>query len=248
MPSVLKIFSELLEHRARGKFTADAREFPPPTADIPCTPKSRSRARAPATSAWIHARSIRFKDALHSVLVEAPLLVCAFLTAAIAGATADQSWQSMAMSVPARSVCTAASPGPYRLAIAPMPRSSARITPSNRMRRRKTPSSIVRESEAGFSGSICGSRMCAVITSGTPAATAAAKGTSSADSSRSIVPAKTGKSRCGSTAASPCPGKCLAQESTPPDAQSAIKRGAHPGHEMRIRRQSCDPLSQDFLD
>ena len=58
--------------------------------------------------------------------------------------------------------------------------------------------------------------MCAVITSGTPAAIAAAKGTSSADSKRSIVPAKTGRSRCGSTAASPCPGKCLAQESTPP--------------------------------
>ncbi len=202
MPSVLKIFSELLEYGPGRNFTADARESLPPTVGIPCSPKFRLRDRDPALPPGY--MCARFGSKMHATPVRrSPPSCFAFLTAAIAGSTADQSWHSMAMSVPARSVCTAASPGPNRLAMAPMPRSSARITPSNRKRRRKTPSSIVRESDAGFSGSIWGSRICAVITNGTPAETTAAKGTSSADSNRCIVPAKTGKSRCGSTAASP---------------------------------------------
>jgi len=93
------------------------------------------------------------------------------------------------------------SPGPYLRAIAP----HAEIVGQNQAieshaAAQHSVEHLSAKEKRAVSGSIRGSRMCAVMISGTPAATAAAKGKRARRTRVAlIVPANTGKSWCGST-------------------------------------------------
>jgi hypothetical protein len=118
-------------------------------------------------------------------------------------------------SQPAATARTAASGMPMSPLAPTMSSASVTTTPRKPRSPRSRSCTTAREKVAGLSASICGSRMCELMTVLAPAATDASNGSSSRARSASSGRSTTGSARCESWAVSPWPGKCFALTATP---------------------------------
>ena len=91
-------------------------------------------------------------------------------------------------------------------------------------------------------GSRAGAEMCPVITQSTPASTRLRKGSSSTAFKRSRAPSTVATSRWLSVAVSPCPGKCLAVVSRPPERAPTTKARA-----MRATSAGSSPYERMLI-
>ena len=123
-------------------------------------------------------------------------------------------------------------------------RASVKIRPLKANSSVSKPYTTLREREEGNppKGSITGTWRCPTIIPLNPARMASLKGYNSTLSNRSRVKGSTGNALWESTSVSPCPGKCLQTESTPPPSSpvayaitlSATRTGSSPKERLLI--------------